>query len=366
MLKELFDLQPKKYGTYSYLEILPVLYKWNKVKIIIWGGGSKAYVLNNYLEKVYGVKVEFFIDECSDDESAGLFLECRMVSQLEFRDMERDSYFALIAIHGDTPQYVEPLLKEKGACFIVNATPYTWPFKPTWYTYFKQHIQQIEKFHEELSDTRSQEILKEYLRAYVLGDRYKGETLEEEVKYFGFDKESRLFELNSEDIWLNVGGAYGDTLYQAIKNNLNFKRIVSIESDKDSFKQLEYNVGFMKAEYKDRIEILNIFLDNKNPIDILFANDDVSFVNMDIEGAELKILQGMVQTIQRCRPILAICLYHKAEDLVEIPRFIRENCPDYTLYLRKYPTVYFYYFDGVNQVSETVLYAVPKERVVIG
>lgn len=42
MLKELFDLQPKKYGTYSYLEILPVLYKWNKVKIIIWGGRFKS------------------------------------------------------------------------------------------------------------------------------------------------------------------------------------------------------------------------------------------------------------------------------------------------------------------------------------
>ena len=120
----------------------------------------------------------------------------------------------------------------------------------------------------------------------------------------------------------------------------------------------------MKKEYKDKIELLNILLGDKNSVDELYADDYVSFVNMDIEGAELNVLQGMTQIIQRCRPILAICLYHKAQDLVDIPQFIRRNCYDYKLYLRKYPTVYFYYFDGVNQVSETVLYAVPKERVV--
>ena len=364
MLKELFDLKPKKYGTYSYLELLPVLFQWKKIKVIIWGGGSKAYVLNNYLEKIYDIRVEFFIDACSDDESFGLFSKYRMVSQEEFQNMEKDRYFALIAIHGDTPQYVVPLLKEKGACFIINATPYTWPFKPVWYTYFKQHIQQIEDFHEELCDIRSREILREYLRTYIVGDRYKGETLEEELKYFGFDRGSRIFQLNSEDVWLNIGGAYGDTLYQAIKNEIHFKRIISFEADNQSFEQLKYNVSFMKKEYKDKIELLNILLGDKNSVDELYADDYVSFVNMDIEGAELNVLQGMTQIIQRCRPILAICLYHKAQDLVDIPQFIRRNCYDYKLYLRKYPTVYFYYFDGVNQVSETVLYAVPKERVV--
>ena len=79
MLKELFDLKPKKYGTYSYLELLPVLFQWKKIKVIIWGGGSKAYVLNNYLEKIYDIRVEFFIDACSDDESFGLFSKYRMV-----------------------------------------------------------------------------------------------------------------------------------------------------------------------------------------------------------------------------------------------------------------------------------------------
>lgn len=74
----------------------------------------------------------------------------------------------------------------------------------------------------------------------------------------------------------------------------------------------------------------------------------VTFIKMDIEGAELEALKGSRELIKRYRPRLAISAYHKKEDLVELPLYIKELVPEYKLYIRHYS----------NAGVETVLYAV--------
>ena len=56
----------------------------------------------------------------------------------------------------------------------------------------------------------------------------------------------------------------------------------------------------------------------------------------------------MKETIKKYKPKLAICIYHKFEDLWELPMYIKELVPEYRLYMRNYTT----YLD------EIVLYAV--------
>lgn len=77
------------------------------------------------------------------------------------------------------------------------------------------------------------------------------------------------------------------------------------------------------------------------------CNDDVSFIKMDVEGAEEKALMGAKKTIIKNKPKLAICVYHKPEDIVEIPKLILSFRDDYTFEFRHYS-----YAD-----NETVLYA---------
>ena len=63
----------------------------------------------------------------------------------------------------------------------------------------------------------------------------------------------------------------------------------------------------------------------------------VDFIKMDIEGAELAALHGAAQTIARCKPRMAICVYHKPEDMWVLQRYIRSLRPDYTFAFRHYP-----------------------------
>jgi hypothetical protein len=57
---------------------------------------------------------------------------------------------------------------------------------------------------------------------------------------------------------------------------------------------------------------------------------------MDIEGAELEALKGASETIIKHKPNLAISLYHKPQDLWEIPNFIKSLRNDYKFYLRSH------------------------------
>ncbi len=83
-------------------------------------------------------------------------------------------------------------------------------------------------------------------------------------------------------------------------------------------------------------------------IDETLEGVPVTFIKMDIEGAELKALYGAKNMIQTHRPKLAICVYHKPEDIIEIPAYVLSLCPDYRLYFRHYSTYH----------AETVMYAV--------
>lgn len=59
-------------------------------------------------------------------------------------------------------------------------------------------------------------------------------------------------------------------------------------------------------------------------------------------------MHGAEKTICSQRPKLAISLYHRLEDVIEIPKYLLSLIPDYRFYLRHYT-----FWD-----SETVLYAI--------
>ena len=83
-------------------------------------------------------------------------------------------------------------------------------------------------------------------------------------------------------------------------------------------------------------------------LDEALGDKNVTFIKMDIEGAELEALKGAQKIIMEHKPKLAICVYHKPQDIWELPELILKYNSDYSFYLRHYS-----YWD-----NETVLYAI--------
>lgn len=171
--------------------------------------------------------------------------------------------------------------------------------------------------------------------------------------------------------YVDCGAFDGDTAVRYIKNRPENKKnkIYLLEPDKENIKKAkvamsnEENVMFCQYGAWDSRSTLSFRdgngsaskIDNSGnisietiPLDEL-VKEEKAFIKMDIEGAELKALQGARRLIKNGSP-LAICVYHNPSHLYEIPELILSINKNYDLYLR-------HYSDGWN---ETVLYAIPK------
>lgn len=75
--------------------------------------------------------------------------------------------------------------------------------------------------------------------------------------------------------------------------------------------------------------------------------EKIDFIKLDVECSEEAVLRGAIKTIRKFKPKLAICVYHKEDDLWTIPQLIKEILPEYKLYLDHH-TINF---------TETLIYA---------
>jgi FkbM family methyltransferase len=88
--------------------------------------------------------------------------------------------------------------------------------------------------------------------------------------------------------------------------------------------------SFAKGNYDGDIRTVKLVaLDETIPKD-----EQVTLIKMDIEGSEYSALMGARELIKRCRPRLAISLYHSGLDYYRIPALVKELVPEYRLAVR--------------------------------
>ena len=144
-----------------------------------------------------------------------------------------------------------------------------------------------------------------------------------------------------------------------------FKKIITVEGDETTAEYLKRSINLLEDSVREKIQIDCCFVGaGENSIDNKYADEKITIINMDIEGVELEVLQTGINVIKRDRPVLAICAYHKKEDLIELPKFVMDNFENYVITIRKYPSFYWNEFDGIQQINELVMYAIPVERYV--
>ncbi len=88
-------------------------------------------------------------------------------------------------------------------------------------------------------------------------------------------------------------------------------------------------------------------------VDSVLDGAPCTLLKLDVEGAERQALLGAKQTMQTHRPKINLALYHRTEDLFELPLLLHKLCADYRFYLRHHPYV---------PAWDTNLYAVPQQK----
>lgn len=213
----------------------------------------------------------------------------------------------------------------------------------------------LTRLREDLSDKASKQALDEFIHQRNTGVFCKPYSHKPEY----FDDEIIL--LSEDEVFVDCGAYDGDSILafcDALKEKgiSGYKKIYAFEADEGNAHKLRKNLsrlenvqlivkgvydkvctlhfsesgtmGSMVADEGSRIEATTI--------DETIGDEEVTFIKMDIEGCELKGLRGAEKTIKRWKPKLAICVYHRVEDLVTIPQYIQSLRPDYKLVFRNY------------------------------
>lgn len=232
------------------------------------------------------------------------------------------------------------------------------------YNYLLENKNNIELAYQCFVETKSKILFNDILEAKLTKDTAALSYHKEVQQYFPLD----IFKFEEDEVFIDAGAFTGDTTEEFLKViNHKYKSIYCFEPDENNYYQLQEKFKdydsiktYPNGVYNENItlhfnggngvscyiseegieEIQTIFLDD-------FIKEKVTFIKMDIEGSELAALQGAKNLIKKYKPKLAICVYHKSEDLWKIPLYIKKLVPEYKLYLRTY----------TNYFMDTVCYA---------
>lgn len=216
--------------------------------------------------------------------------------------------------------------------------------------YVKEHNDEFDFVYNNLADEKSKSDYVDIINFKVSG---KVDYL---LKSY-CDKDSvykDILKLDTNETIVDLGAYDGDTIREFTSfTNGKYNRILALEPDAKSYKKLVKNTAKMP-----NLEALNMGAWNEKDT-LIFAKEQsrnshisasgvpvkvtdidslvdypVTLIKMDIEGSEMKALDGATKTIKRNLPKLYVCAYHRNEDLFALGKKILSFDKRYKLYFR--------------------------------
>lgn len=344
--------------------------------IYILGAGSGAGILVNGLKKlgVFDFITGFVIDNCFDDGEIYKF--GKPVMDTNKLSDETDKPLVILSIRGYNE--IKKRKIENYANVIDEDIMSLWMLdgeELLTREYYDNNKAAFIETYNLLSDEKSRDCLEAYINSKISGKYVYLAKIWEENQYFAED----IIDIEGIASWIDCGAYDGDSYisfaknYKDITGNDFSGKVTLYEPDKNNYERLTENMNKYKMvsskcvnkgiwKKKDTLMFYtgdttsSCFDDGGSVaidvdcIDDLYRNEKVDFIKMDIEGSELMALQGGKTIIENNHPTLAVCVYHKREDLITIPQYIHKLNSDYKFYLRAYR----------RWSQELVLYAVER------
>jgi hypothetical protein len=353
----------------TQLGIIINFIKYKKKKVILYGGGQMGRLTVKYLKK-YGMNVDYIID--IDTEKSGTYIENVKIIDLESAKRQivnGEQYLSFITLGRNYyDQYhisIEKFLDEL-------EIPHYY-FEDIWNRIFRsycvidpvQYADDFSRIYNLMTDLESKETLLEFIRCSLKNDSWLNLEHMCTDKYWGCDMEGRdvIYQHLDNEVWLNCGSCIGDTIFNYLGKGYHYEKIYAVEGNKNSFVKLLNNIELLGDDNKN-IELINQYIgDEEGQFNMkkFFQDRKITLMNADIEGAEMDVLKAAEDVIIMQKPVIAFCVYHHFEDIINFTNYLRKIQPDYHFYLRKYASGVYNRF-----MNEVVLYAVPTNRLIQG
>ncbi len=331
----------------------------NEDHFIVYGAGWTGYKFQ-YLLKILNKEIKYFIDDTIED-----IKDDKIISSLE-NTIKREKDISKFTILIATP-------REKGIKIISKKlTKYTSKIVSFDKNFFEL-LDSIDLFevhnyiNEYIKYFEPNDFRDAILNGYLLNKCNYKYIVAEEKMYFYND-----IVLRDNDNVLDCGTSCKKYGHNSALDFVKYTdgEIICFEPNLDNFLELKEEV----KEHKNII-VHNKALGNENKIvrlhgqnqssyvsefgngqkvelvkvDDFFKNTKIDFIKMDIQGYEMEVLKGSIETIKKNKPILSISAYHLEEDIKNITKFILSLNMNYKMYLVNNEG---FFWDGVKIIAK--------------
>lgn len=236
------------------------------------------------------------------------------------------------------------------------------------YEFCQKNAEKIQEVYDSLEDDFSRQVYANIINFRISGDiHYLDSITTPKAEIY-----KNLIKPSSNEVYVDLGAYNGDTIREVLEfTKGRYSYIHAMEPDWKNYKKLAKFVDGMihvkayhaaawcvdtelpfasKAGRQSSISAGSDYTVEALTVDSVLENKAATIIKMDVEGFEREAIWGASQTIGHYSPKLMISLYHRNEDIFELPLLIKALNPEYKLYIRHQLYI---------PAWETNLYAIP-------
>lgn len=221
------------------------------------------------------------------------------------------------------------------------------------YEYCMEHLQELNAVYRSLADAESRRVFLNTIQFKISGNiRYLDAVTSDPDAIY-----KDLLRLSRNETIVDLGAYNGDTIREAL--NYTGQRYFAIHAVEPDFRNFRKLLQYIDDEDMKRVNVYHCAAwckDTELPfnakagrqsalssegkllparsVDSLLKGQNVSYLKMDVEGFERETLWGAAKTIVHYAPKLSVALYHRNEDMFELPLLVKKLNPRYKLYIR--------------------------------
>lgn len=332
--------------------------------VVLYGMGDGAEKINAVLEEK-----RVWISEimASDEFVRGhSFLGHRVKKLSEIEEQYGNDFVILVCFGTQIPEVMDHIyeISKKHELYAPNV-PVT---GDTLFDleFANAHKSQLQTVYKMLADEQSKKVFENVIRYKLSGDLKYLKAVETPS-----DEKYDLLGIGIEETYVDLGAYDGDTLVEFLnETSMQFKKLYAMEPDGKSYRKLKrrlymisptllecYNCG---AWSENTTAVFSLrkgrgsraVSDDGNPrhserihevkmmtVDTMLGGSEATYIKFDVEGNEGEALRGASETIAAFKPKLNIALYHRSEDMFELPALAAKLNKKYKFYMRHHPYI---------------------------